>query len=86
MKGKKLVAMLLASVMCLSLLAGCNGKKDPDTTPTPSAENTQPVVTKRRSIPTIRMAPLWLPTGTPTPGSRTMRTPCSAISPIRSWT
>ena len=48
MKGKKLVAMLLASVMCLSLLAGCNGKKDPDTTPTPSAENTQPVVTEKK--------------------------------------
>lgn len=43
MKGKKLVALLLASAMCLSLLASC-GKKDPDPTPTPPAvENTQPV-------------------------------------------
>lgn len=48
MKGKKLVAMLLASVMCLSLLAGCNGKKDPDTTPTPGAENTQPVTSEKK--------------------------------------
>ena len=48
MKGKKLVAMLLASVMCLSLLAGCNGKKDPDTTPTPDAQNTQTVTTEKK--------------------------------------
>lgn len=41
MKGKKLVALLLASVMCLGLLAGCNnGEKDPDPTPSQNAEGT----------------------------------------------
>lgn len=39
MKGKKLVALLLASAMCLSLLAGC-GKKDADATPTPGGDST----------------------------------------------
>lgn len=41
MKGKKLVALLLASVMCLGLLAGCNNdEKDPDPTPSQNAEGT----------------------------------------------
>lgn len=41
MKGKKLVALLLASVMCLGLLAGCNNdEKDPDPTPSQNAEVT----------------------------------------------
>lgn len=43
MKGKKLVAMLLASVMCVGLLAGCGPKDAPNATPTPGGENTQPV-------------------------------------------
>lgn len=42
MKGKKLVALLLACVMCLGLLAGCNkGTSDPTPTPSASVENTQ---------------------------------------------
>lgn len=41
MKGKKLVALLLASVMCLGLLAGCNNdEKDPDPTPSQNADGT----------------------------------------------
>ena len=39
MKGKKLVALFLASAMSLGLLAGC-GPKDTDTTPTPGGDPT----------------------------------------------
>lgn len=63
MKGKKLVALLLACVMCLGLLAGCNNdKKDPDTTPTPSAENTQTPVVDNATY-TYNTSASTLPTG-----------------------
>lgn len=48
MKSKKLVALLLASAMCLTLLAGCK-KGNVDTTPTPGAEDTQPPVVEAKT-------------------------------------
>ena len=42
-KSKKILALLLASAMSLSLLAGC-GDKQGEQTQGPGVENTQPVV------------------------------------------